>query len=245
MIDHAVVLAAGTGTRIRAAGSELPKPLHVVGGVTLLRRTLMTLAAAGARRATVVVGYQRERIKDAIEQDAADYRSAGLEVGLATNPDYERSNGISVLAARDQVPAGFLLSMADHVYDVAVARLAAAADLGRADLYLCVDERIDEVYDPDDATKVRTRDGFIVDIGKTLPDYDCIDCGVFAASAALFDALAETLAARGDCSLSDGVRLLAQRGRARVLPIGRDAFWQDVDTPGASRRAESELQRRR
>jgi choline kinase len=243
MIDHAVILAAGMGTRIREDGSELPKPLRQVGGISLLKRTLMTVAGAGIRRATIVVGYARERVREAVTADG-DYRTAGIAIDFVDNLDYRRSNGISVLAARPRVRGGFLLSMADHVYDPAIARLARGADLGAADLWLCVDRRIAEIYDPDDATKVRTEDDHIVEIGKTLEAYDCVDCGVFAVSAALFDALEEARAAGGgDCSLSDGVRILASRRRARVLPIG-DAFWQDVDTPGARERAEIELARR-
>jgi choline kinase len=242
MIDQALVLAAGTGTRIRAPGSELPKPLHVVGGVTLLKRTLLTLAAAGVERAVVVIGYQHDRVRSALASDD-DYRRHGLSIETVLNPDYERANGVSVLAARAHLQEGFVLTMSDHVYDVALAQLAAAADLSSADLYLCVDRRLADIYDPEDATKVRSRDGFIVEIGKTLADYDCVDCGVFAASPALFDELAAVRAERGDCSLSEGVKRLAERARARVLPIG-EAFWQDVDTPGARERAEIELARR-
>ncbi len=40
--------------------------------------------------------------------------------------------------------------------------------------------------------------------------------------------------------MSDGVRLLTERGQARTLDIGA-AFWQDVDTPGALLRAEGIL----
>jgi 1L-myo-inositol 1-phosphate cytidylyltransferase/CDP-L-myo-inositol myo-inositolphosphotransferase len=114
--------------------------------------------------------------------------------------------------------------------------------MSAADLYLCVDRRLDAIYDMDDATKVRTENGRILDIGKTIPTYDCVDCGVFAVGPALFTALAEVYAGRGDCSLSEGVKQLAARGRARVLDIG-EAFWQDMDTPGALARAEQELAR--
>jgi choline kinase len=130
--------------------------------------------------------------------------------------------------------------MSDHVYDAGLARLAASADLLAADLVLCVDRRLDEIYDMDDATKVRTEDGRIVDIGKTIAGYDCVDCGVFAVGPALYDALAAERQRRGDCSLSDGVLVLAGRGRARVVDIG-NAFWQDVDTAGAAQRAEAIL----
>lgn len=241
MLRHAVVLAAGRGYRIRETDSHLPKPLQPVAGVSLLKRTLLTLRAAGIEHAHIVVGFLAEQLRVEITEDAA-FERAGLTIDFIDNLDYDRSNGVSVLAARGHVEDGFVLSMSDHVYDVSIAELAVNADLASADLHLCVDRRVDAIYDLPDATKVRTKHGEIVDIGKQLTDYDCIDCGVFAVGPALLDALAEAFAERGDCSLSDGVSILAQRRRARVLDIG-DAFWQDVDTPGALERVERELAR--
>jgi choline kinase len=131
--------------------------------------------------------------------------------------------------------------MADHIYAPAVARLVGGQDLAAADLYLATDPRVTEVLDIDDATKVRTDGGRIVDIGKQLAVYDRIDCGVFAVTGALLGALAEVRAERGDCSLSDGVRRLAERGRARVADIG-GGFWQDVDTAADREHAERALE---
>ena len=42
-----------------------------------------------------------------------------------------------------------------------------------------------------------------------------------------------------DCSLADGVRLMAEEGKALAIDIG-DAWWQDVDTPDMLARAEAE-----
>ena len=131
-----------------------------------------------------------------------------------------------------------MLTRADHVFDDGVAECAAAANMDEADLHLCVDYRIEEVYDMDDATKVSTVDGpFIGTISKQLTTFDCVDCGVFAVSTALLDELDQVLAERGDCSLSDGVARLASKRRARVVDIGA-CFWQDVDTQHARERAE-------
>jgi 1L-myo-inositol 1-phosphate cytidylyltransferase len=236
MITEALVLAAGTGSRLRAGKADPPKPLQPVAGRPMLARTLLALRAAGVRRVVVVVGFQGDRIRDYLGRDPS-LAAAGLELVVVDNPDYLCANGVSVLAARAALAGPFLLSMSDHVYDPSIPRLAAAADLAAADLYLCVDRRLEEVYDPDDATKVVTSAGRILDIGKTLSCYDAVDTGVFACSSALFSELARARAEHGDCSLSDGVRGLAAAGRARVLDIG-DAFWQDVDTPGARDRAE-------
>ncbi len=242
MIEHALILAAGFGSRLREGGVDRPKPLQEVAGQTMLVRTVTTLAAAGIRFVTVVVGFRADELEAAIAADAGRWRALGVEVRAVRNPDYDKANGVSVLCAQGVIPGPFVLSMSDHVYDVAVARAAVMADMAAADLWLCVDRRVAEVYDIDDATKVRTDGDRIVDIGKAIADYDCIDCGVFAVNAALLSSLRAERERRGDCSLSDGVRHLSGTGRARVLDIG-DAFWQDVDTPAAQARAEQELAR--
>lgn len=242
MIKRALILAAGFGSRLREGGVDVPKPLQVVRGETLLVRTITTLAAAGVADVWVVVGFRGAELEAAIAADHARWAAAGVRVHTITNPEFDKANGVSVLCARGVVPGPFLLSMSDHVYDVAVAAVAAGADMAAGDLWLCVDRRVAEVYDPDDATKVRTEGDRIVDIGKTIPVYDCIDCGVFAVGDALLDSLQAEKDRRGDCSLSDGVKHLAGSGRAKVADIG-DAFWQDVDTPDAQARAERELAR--
>jgi CDP-L-myo-inositol myo-inositolphosphotransferase len=93
---------------------------------------------------------------------------------------------------------------------------------------LVVDRDVRAVPDPEDATKVRVRDQHVVAIGKDLGDYNAIDTGLFLCTPALFAALRRSQN-HGDCSLSDGIRNLAERERVRILDIERD-FWLDVDT---------------
>jgi len=242
MIQQAVIIAAGKGSRIRTSAGDLPKPLQRVAGTTLLKRTILTLAQAGVDRVVVVVGFMGDLVRRVVQSDT-EFAMLGVRIEVVENPDYEKANGVSVLAAREHVDEAFLLSMADHVYDVKLPHLAAASDMALADLYLATDSRVSEVYDIDDATKVRTHLGHIVDIGKEIPEYDCIDCGVFAVTPRLMDVLDDLHREHGDCALSDGVRCLAAEGRAGVFDIG-DAFWQDVDTQDARQRAEFELRRR-
>lgn len=89
----------------------------------------------------------------------------------------------------------------------------------RESLYLAVDKKIKRIFDLDDATKVKSREGRIVDIGKTIPEYDAVDTGLFICPPGIFEAL-EGAQVRGDCSLSDGVRAMAERGQARTVDIG-------------------------
>ena len=87
--------------------------------------------------------------------------------------------------------------------------------------------------------KVKTCGDRIIAIGKDLADYDAIDTGVFLCAPNIFDYL-ERAKRNGDCSLADGVRLMAAEGKARAVDIGQ-AWWQDVDTPEMLRQAECKM----
>jgi len=101
---------------------------------------------------------------------------------------------------------------------------------------LGVDYDIDRCFDLDDATKVRLEGGRIVEISKTLGSYNALDSGVFRIGPSLIEALDDVYRQKGDCSLSDGVRTLSQRGEFFGSDIG-SACWIDVDTPEAARHA--------
>lgn len=64
-----MVLAAGEGTRMK---SDLPKPLHPVGGRPMVVRVLDTLASVGAACHVVVVGHGADRVVEAVTELAPD-----------------------------------------------------------------------------------------------------------------------------------------------------------------------------
>jgi hypothetical protein len=101
---------------------------------------------------------------------------------------------------------------------------------------LAVDRKIDRVYDIDDATKVRVNGTKITKIGKKIEDFNAIDTGMFLCSKEIFSALEDALD-RGDCSLSDGMNTLIQKGKLRPYDI-KEGWWLDVDTPIALKQAE-------
>jgi histidinol-phosphate aminotransferase len=142
------------------------------------------------------------------------------------------------LAAKKYIDQECILSMADHLYSPEVVRRLASFDLPEGACALGVDYDIERCFDLDDATKVRLRGGKIADIGKDISDYNCIDTGVFRIGPALIRELERLEKHTGDCSLSDGVRVLAERGAFLGCDVG-DSRWIDVDTPAAFLRAEA------
>ena len=223
----ALILAAGNGSRLAARSGELPKPLVKVNGRPLLEQVMSGVREAGIQRFVIVVGYRGQAIKDWYES----HPLPGVQVTWVENPEYRKSNGISVLRAKQAIHENFLLLMSDHIFEPETAKSLLRCSLGKNEVILAVDRNIGSVFDLDDATKVRLEQDRVVEIGKWLRKYNALDTGMFLCSPALFGWL-EAASASGDCSLSDGLRLMAQNGTFKGFDIG-DAHWQDVDTPDA------------
>jgi len=233
-----VVLAAGFGSRLREAERGPLKPLVEVAGVPMIFRALRGLTTAGCDELVVVVGFRGAELRAAIEAGP----DVGAPVVFIDNPRFDLANGVSLLSARPALAGEFVVAMADHVIGDEVMALARAHVPEPAGATLLVDRRVTEVFDLDDATKVRSAGARLVDIGKQIAVYDCIDVGVFVCTHGLLDALEQEHAARGDASLSQGVARLASKGKMAVLDI-EGGFWQDVDTPEMLRHTEDVLAR--
>ncbi len=231
-VKRAIILAAGRGTRL-VSQEEFPKPLKPVSGVPLLVRILRTLQSEGITEAVVIVGFRGEQIRKALLAEP----SLALKLTFVENENYDKANGVSLLAAKDYVDQDCILSMADHLYAPELVRRLREADLKGA-CALAVDYDIERCFDIDDATKVKLVGNKIVNIGKEIESYDAIDTGVFRIGPALIGELEKLYVARGDASLSDGVRALCASGQF-VTVDGGDARWIDVDTPEAYARAEA------
>lgn len=228
-----LILAAGNGRRLASSSAGSPKPLVELHGKSMLEHVIGGAHAAGLDDFVIVIGYGA----DAIRRWLAGRSLGGVSVCLVENLEYQKDNGISVLKAREQLDETFLLVMADHIFEARTARALLNEPLTQGEVILAVDPKIDCMFDLDDATKVRREGDHIVDIGKEIAAYDAFDTGMFLCSSGILDAL-ESAKRGGNCSLSDGMRILGRDGMLRAFDIG-DAAWQDVDTPEALAYAES------
>jgi len=231
-----LIIAAGKGSRLQLMGDI--KPLIPILGIPLIERVVRTAMEAGVDEFYVVTGYHGDQVGTFLEQ-----LSQRLEIHITplVNEDWEKDNGFSVLKARDHLREPFLLLMADHLFDSALARKLIGLSLNDGEIALGVDENIQNpLIDMEDVTRVKTEGGKICNIGKNLADFNGFDSGIFLCTPAIFDALEQCKGKNGDTTLSGAVRALAADGRAKVVPISGH-IWIDVDDPAAFRRAESVL----
>ena len=237
MIRSAVILAAGEGSRLRPLLGGLPKPLVELDGRALLDHIVERLSEAGIRRIYVVLGYRAYLLREALDQLEQRYP---VSISSRLCREYPRGNGASLLGARRMVEDDwFLVTMSDHLVDPAIYRMAMAVDTSAADLFLCVDR--DPIFPPqiDDATKVLVEGDRILSIGKSIPEWNAIDTGVFAMSRRIFEVLASwpgwTL------TVSNGVQHLIDTGGLALAVDVSHLYWSDVDTPDDLKATEESL----
>lgn len=184
----AILLAAGSGTRLRPHTDDKPKCLVPLAGRTLLERQLASLKAAGVTEIAVVGGYRAEML-----------RAAGLRV--IVNERWETTNMVESLlcAAAEFGGAETLVCYADIVYEP---RLIAALRKAPGDLSVLVDDawrRLWEIRFADPLSDAETLKvgpgGRLLEIGgkpRSLADIESqyigllkFTPGAFAAAAAL------------------------------------------------------------
>ena len=233
-IREAVILMAGSGSRLRSAEHDLPKPLTPVLGRPLISYTLDTLAGAGITKINIVVGYESDRLTAAV----AELAPTNVTLSFVLNPEWQKQNGISLLAAAKNVTSNFLLTMSDHLFDNVIVDLLTESTRPGL-LNLAVDRKVDSIFDLDDAMKVQTKGDRVIAIGKDLTNYDAIDTGLFVCPLEIF-AYLERAKENEDCSLAQGVRLMAADKKVRAIDIG-DAWWQDIDTIEMLQHAEKHM----
>ncbi|MEA1904455.1 MAG: NTP transferase domain-containing protein [Candidatus Hadarchaeota archaeon] len=240
---EALILAAGRGERLNQITRGMPKALVPVAGIPLLYRILNSLKEAGVTSVHIVLGYRgREIIRQVGKKGYG-----GLAIHYIKNPDWEKGNLYSLLAAEGRFEGDFLLVMSDHLFDPRIVKRLTSNNLEGA-LTLAVGRG-----DPSrEDTKVLEKSGKITNISKELEKHNCIDIGIFLCSPKIFR-YAQKAAEDGNGELSDCIRYAALAGDARTFDITKissyvpemrreiGVFWLDVDTPEDLKRAKSLL----
>jgi choline kinase len=121
-----MVLAAGTGRRLRPDTDGLPKALlPVAGETTILDIALRNLAAAGLTEVVIVVGYAAAAVADRVP---GFERAYGITIELVHNERaVEWNNAYSLWLAREYFRCGVMLVNGDTVHPVTVEKTLLAA----------------------------------------------------------------------------------------------------------------------
>ncbi len=111
MTRHAMLLAAGLGTRMRPLTAETAKPLLPLGGRTLLDHALDRLRDAGVADVVVNVHWQAERVTEHLRQ-----RKGGPRIKIRPEHDLLETGGAVRAALGDLGPNPFFVVNGDTVW---------------------------------------------------------------------------------------------------------------------------------
>lgn len=109
----AIILAAGSGTRLRPFTDTMPKCLVPVNGTPILVNALTHLSAAGIREAVIVVGHHKAKVRELVGSRFQD-----MTITYVESTEYSSTNNMySLWLAREHLSEDVLLLEADVFFD--------------------------------------------------------------------------------------------------------------------------------
>lgn len=161
MIDRAIILSAGQGSRLLPLTAERPKCLIDFSGRSLLAWQVQMLADSGVSRIDVVTGFMTEMV----EAEIARLARPGLVIRSCFNPFYKVADNLgSCWIARGAMDGDFLILNGDTL----VSQDIVAKVQEGAGWPITVTIDVKPHYDSDDMKVTRLGGGKLAAIGKTL-----------------------------------------------------------------------------
>jgi dTDP-glucose pyrophosphorylase len=228
IMNKAVLLAAGRGTRMRDLTEALPKPMLQVQGKPVLQHIVEGLRDNGLTNLFIIVGWRADVVKEFF----GDGSKLGVRIQYETQTVQDGTGRVVALSRAFVGDDPFLLSYGDILVQPANYERVCSATVG-AEAVLTV-KRSDDVSQ---GGAVFVNEKFeLTDLREkpkpgepTSPWYNA---GVYAFRPSIFDHIAALKPSpeRGEYELTDAIRELALCGKkVQALEIAGD--WADVRDP--------------
>lgn len=242
LVDRAVLLAAGRGTRLGALTADRPKPMVPLCGKPILERILAGLRNAGIGEFLIVIGYRGDAIRDYF----GDGRAWNVRIDYAEQPV---PNGTGAALARatgwaGNRPTAPVLASFGDIYTDPNHYPALIADYESAPCAALIG--INLLPDPTAGAAVYREGDRIERVVEKPPPGTAAGkwnvAGVSIYGREVWEVLpALKPSPRGEIEITDAISTLITRsesGGRLVRSHEMRGFWSDIGTPDALREAE-------
>ncbi|PAV06307.1 phosphocholine cytidylyltransferase family protein [Methanobacterium bryantii] len=155
----AVILAAGTGTRLMPLTRDIPKPLLEIDDKSLLERMIINCTSSGVNEFIIVLGHKKERVIEKIEYLESKYQ---VKISTIENKRYSQTNtSCSVSLATKQLNEDVLIINGDNVVDERI--ISGLLAINETALVVDNYKQLNE-----ESFKIRIEDNVIMEIGKGI-----------------------------------------------------------------------------
>ena len=159
-MEKAVILAAGTGNRLKPLTESVPKCLIELSGVPLLDYSIKNLVSNDIKIIRVITGYKHDELKEYLNRR---WKSI-LDVSYIYNSNFSSMNNIySVFLAKEEMDDGTLLLNSDILYDNNILKYALKSSL---DSFLLLDDF--KILDSEEMKVLADENRKVLKLGKWI-----------------------------------------------------------------------------
>ena len=218
MVDEAVILAAGEGTRLRPFTEDVPKVMLPVANKPIVEYVVKSLSGIGIKRIVMVVGYRKESIMKYFGEG----KKFGVKIVYATQ-EKQLGTGHALMQAKNYVEKDeFLVLPGDNIIDE-----KSLAKILESDFPSLL---VAESDFPSKYGVVEMRDGVISKLSEKpeKAESKLISTGIYKLRKDIFEILEEMLR-KGKTMLTDAVSIFVEERNLKGIKI--DGEWRDAVYP--------------
>ena len=217
MIDKALILAAGKGTRMWPLTDNTPKPLLPLGGVPIIKRQIDELKKVGVKNVYVLIGYQMKEISDFL----GDGKEHGVKIEYIIQAE-QKGTGHAILQAEGKIKGKFYCINGDTTID----RKNLEKMSGNSNSTCMM---VTKVSDAARFGVVNSKKGKLISIvEKGMSGEAMINAGQYVFSEKIFDSLKKVeKSERGEYEITDALQAIADN----VDVVEYEGFWKDIGCP--------------
>lgn len=244
MLEQAVILVGGKGTRLGSLTATTPKPLLSVGGRPFVEHLLQEISRYGFKKITLLAGTFGEQFKDAF--DGRVLFGMNLEVVVEPTP-LGTAGALRFAAEQDQLDASFLLMNGDSWIDTDLGDFLRQWQEDRSvNPSIRMQILLHEMRGADRYGLVRVADGLITSFNEkpldTARATGLINAGIYAVDRSILDGLEP-----GEFSSleNDLIPRIVDAGQATGSIAAAGCYFIDIGIPESLGRSRKELLQRR